>query len=121
MLVLVVEDHADAREMLAFALRLEGFETVTAGEGAEALAVARRAQPCAIVLDVMLPGLDGFGFRAQQQQDCALSHIPVVCVTAYHDATEVRERIRPTHILPKPCSVMQLASILRALCPERRR
>jgi two-component system OmpR family response regulator len=74
--VLVVEDECDLAEVLSGVLRYEGWQVRTAGDGAEALAVAREFQPDAVLLDVMLPDIDGLevlrGLRADAPEVCVL-------------------------------------------------
>src|SRR5690349_1848715 len=81
--VLVVEDSTDARQMLASLLEVEGFAVRTAANGREALDQLRAGPPpCLILLDLMMPVMDGYQFRAEQRQDPGLSPIPVVVVSA---------------------------------------
>ena len=62
--LLVVEDEPNIRELLATSLRFAGFEVATAGDGATALALAEESDPDLVVLDVMLPDVDGFEVTA---------------------------------------------------------
>jgi CheY-like chemotaxis protein len=80
--VLIVEDDVDIRETLGDLLQTEGYETAAAGNGLEALAAARRARPDLIVLDLMMPVMDGWQFRSEQRQDPALAAIPVIVISA---------------------------------------
>jgi two-component system OmpR family response regulator len=59
--VLVVDDEANIVELLSVSLKFQGFEVATASNGAQALDRAREARPDAVILDVMMPGMDGFG------------------------------------------------------------
>src|ERR1700722_7104078 len=59
--VLVVDDEANIVELLSVSLKFQGFEVATATNGAQALDRAREARPDAVILDVMMPGMDGFG------------------------------------------------------------
>src|SRR2546425_9329784 len=69
--ILVVEDDPDARDEMARVLRSEGYDVAAAGDGEEALAELRRAAPALILLDLMMPVMDGFEFRVRQMQDRA--------------------------------------------------
>lgn len=80
--VLVIEDDPDIREMITEALECEGHEVVPACDGAEGLRVARELPPKLILLDLMMPVMDGFTFRTNQRQDSKLARIPVVVVSA---------------------------------------
>jgi two-component system alkaline phosphatase synthesis response regulator PhoP len=79
--VLVVDDDATQAKLVAFRLSRLGFETLAASDGLEALRVARSSPPDAIVSDIMMPALDGFGLCAAVRRDPALSTIPLVLMT----------------------------------------
>jgi adenylate cyclase len=79
--VLVVDDDATARELIADQLRAEGFAVVTAAGGLEGLRRAKELRPIAITLDVMMPDLDGWSVLAALRQDAELAEIPVIMVT----------------------------------------
>jgi CheY-like chemotaxis protein len=80
--VLIVEDEADIRDSLAEILVMEGYEVVTAENGSHGLAVATRVRPTLILLDLLMPEMDGWAFRAHQRCDPALATIPVVIMSA---------------------------------------
>jgi DNA-binding response OmpR family regulator len=80
--VLLVDDDPAILRLLEVNFRLEGFETVTAARGEEALAAAIEQHPDAIVLDIMLPGLDGPEVFRRLRQDEALASVPVVFLSA---------------------------------------
>jgi CheY-like chemotaxis protein len=82
--ILVVEDDADIRDVLVEVLELEGYEIAVAGNGREALEHLRRAKrPDLILLDLMMPVMDGWQFRAEQRQNPEWAGIPVVILTAH--------------------------------------
>jgi len=85
--LLVVDDDADIVELLAASLRFSGFEVTTARNGHEALAVAASTRPDLIVLDVMMPGLDGLTVVRRLRESG--NRVPVVLLTA-RDSTEDR-------------------------------
>src|SRR6185295_12106738 len=64
--VLVVDDDADVRTMMSTLLVLEGYHVLTAENGEQALAAMRRRHPCVVLLDIMMPVMDGWQFRRQQ-------------------------------------------------------
>jgi CheY-like chemotaxis protein len=80
--VLIVEDDESAREALAAFLEAEGYPVLEAGNGREALGRLRDDGVGAILLDLMMPVMDGWEFRATQLRDPALAPIPVMVVTA---------------------------------------
>lgn len=114
--VLVVEDDRDTREMVSRFLELEGFDVQTARNGAEALNVLEGGDhTCVILLDLMMPVMDGWQFRRLQQDDPRLSRIPVVVVTA----AGPRERIPPIAAdgwLAKPLDFDTLLATIERFC-----
>src|SRR5262249_9313444 len=74
--VLVIDDDATARELIADHLKAEGFSVVTAAGGVEGLKLARELRPTAITLDVIMPDLDGWSVLAALRQDPELAEIP---------------------------------------------
>jgi CheY-like chemotaxis protein len=80
--VLVVDDEPDIRETVSEALAVEGYDVEVARDGLEALAACRAHRPDLVLLDLMMPGMNGWEFRAAQQSDPALASIPVVVVSA---------------------------------------
>lgn len=80
--LLVVDDEPDAVELIEFNLKGAGFDVVTAADGAEALRKARAHKPDAIVLDVMLPEVDGLEVCKQLRRDPATTSVPILMLTA---------------------------------------
>ena len=76
--------------MMVTLLDLKGYPVVTAANGAEALLVARQQRPGLILLDLIMPVMDGLQFRAAQLADAALSSITVVCVSGRYNAWKDR-------------------------------
>ncbi len=111
--VLVVDDDLDIREALADILEDAGFSVMTAANGREALTLLRKLDtpPAVILLDLMMPILDGYGFLEEHRKDASLAAIPVAIITAGHGVD--RSRIdQVTPILPKPINVPRLFGIL---------
>jgi DNA-binding response OmpR family regulator len=81
-IVLVVDDESDIRQAIAEILSFEGFEVVSACDGADALDKARRYHPELVLLDLMMPRMDGWEFRRAQMRDPEVSKIPVVVLSA---------------------------------------
>jgi signal transduction histidine kinase/CheY-like chemotaxis protein/HAMP domain-containing protein len=79
--VLVIDDDATARELIADHLKAEGFSVATAAGGVEGLKLAKDLRPTAITLDVMMPDLDGWSVLAALRQDPELAEIPVIMIT----------------------------------------
>jgi len=116
--VLVIDDEPDIRRIARLGLaRVGGMDVIEAGGGAEGLAKARAERPDAILLDVMMPGLDGPTTLARLREDPETAGIPVVFLTAKAIAAEV-ERLKSggaAGVLTKPFDPMTLARDLRAV------
>src|SRR5258708_1558567 len=114
-LILVVDDDHDLRESLREVLEAEGFVTVGASNGEEAIEILRReapARPHAILADVMMPKMTGFDLFERLREDCTLESIPVVLMTAFRTLVRKRERVP---VLLKPFKIENvLAAIRRA-------
>jgi len=112
--VLVAEDDADTAELLQRLLGREGFEVLWATNGYEALAIARREQPELILMDLRMPGMDGYEAITRLKQDEATQDIPVIAMSAHAlDEDMERERLLDmgaVNFLAKPFSVEQLIS-----------
>jgi CheY-like chemotaxis protein len=80
--VLLVDDEAAMRTVCRMNLELEGFDVLEAAEGAEALKLALRERPDLVLLDVMMPSMDGFDVARRLQSNPATRKIPVVFMTA---------------------------------------
>lgn len=80
--ILVVDDEPDAVELISFNLKAAGFEVVTAGDGSQALKAARLYAPNLIILDVMLPEIDGLEVCKLLRRDPATARIPIIMLTA---------------------------------------
>jgi CheY-like chemotaxis protein len=81
--ILVVDDDPDIRESLQEVLRDEGYPVNCVANGREALEYLRRSpRPCVILLDLMMPVMDGWQFRREQKQDPSIADIPLIVITA---------------------------------------
>jgi CheY-like chemotaxis protein len=115
--VLVVEDEPDIRDALADALAGEGYAVAVASNGLEALARARSFHPDLIVLDLMMPVMDGWDFRAQQLQEPALKDIPVFILTAAGFSNEtIRTQFGEIPFVPKPPPHDLLLQLVKDVC-----
>lgn len=118
--ILVVDDDADIRETLNAVLSDEGFAVTTAANGIQALTLLRDGlRPAVILLDLMMPVMDGFQFRAAQRRDPTLAGIPVVLLTAHGTVEEARATIRPDAILQKPVRIEPLLDAILRLSEPR--
>ncbi len=116
--ILIVEDDFAIRETVADVLEGEGFEVSRAANGEEAL---RRlhdgsAPPGVILLDLMMPVMDGWTFLGAQRRDPAIAEIPVV-VTSAEDGTDGRlAQLGPAAFLAKPFQLDRLLAVVERLC-----
>lgn len=113
--ILIVEDDLDIRDGLKCLLRSEGYTAATASDGAEALGLLRNGlRPSLILLDLLLPGMDGFQFRRDQLGEPTLSEIPVVVYSGYHDPTRYAPFLRAAAYLRKPIEPEVLVRVVHA-------
>ena len=116
-LILVVDDDDDLREGLAEILEDEGLGVATASNGREALAYLRSHEaPAVILLDLMMPVMNGPEFRAHQLDDASLSSIPVILLTAAHDGRAQATRLGVAGYFSKPIRFEQLLEALMQHC-----
>jgi two-component system, chemotaxis family, chemotaxis protein CheY len=111
-LILVVDDEPDIREMIAEMLLLDGYRIKTAPNGKVALEQARVNRPDLIVLDLMMPVMNGWRFLEAQRQDPGLAAVPVVVATA----ALVSQVEGAAVLLGKPFDMDVLLSIVARLC-----
>jgi CheY-like chemotaxis protein len=111
----VVEDDVDTRDMLGRFLELEGFQVEVAANGKQALdRLTSGVHPCVILLDLMMPVMDGWQFRRQQVQDAELADIPVIVVSAA--GKERMGGIDADAYLSKPVDLEQLLARVNQYC-----
>ena len=113
--VLVVDDDADTRMMLQTCLELSGIPCVVAADGRQGLDALQRHSPCVVMLDLTMPVMNGWEFRAEQQKldDRALASIPIIVVTAWANAKEHAKALGADGLLTKPVDVDQMVAIAR--------
>jgi CheY-like chemotaxis protein len=116
--ILVVDDDAEIRETIVELLRERGYEASGAGDGIEALDTLRSRSPwCLILLDLMMPNMDGWQMRREQLADPVLSAIPVVVVSATTDVPQVATSLRAVDYVTKPARLTQLIEAVERHCP----
>jgi len=105
--VLVIEDDLDMRDALVEMLQLEGYEVSSAADGAAGLQAARSRPPDVILLDLMMPVMSGWEFRAKQKRDPVLAAVPVIVMSAFDNDLDVQASI------PKPFSFDDMLDAVR--------
>ena len=104
-LILVVDDYQDAREMYAEYLQFSGFRVAEARNGNEAVTQARTLRPNLILMDLSLPGMDGWEATRVLKADDTTKHIPIVALTghALAGASEGARKAGCDSFVTKPC------------------
>jgi pilus assembly protein CpaE len=116
--ILIVDDDPDTQRVLGYTLTQEGFQVVSAGDGAEALRVREREHPDVILLDIMLPKLDGYQVAERiRAEEGSAAHIPIIMVTA---ETDIEQKVRGLRAgaddyLVKPFHPAELLARIRSL------
>ena len=115
--ILIVEDEADIRELLRFNLEREGFSVLEAADGNEGLKLARQHMPDLMLLDVMLPGFDGFEVCRRLGAQSETANIPVLMLTARGEEMDrvVGLSLGADDYVVKPFSVRELMLRIRAV------
>jgi DNA-binding response OmpR family regulator len=121
--VLVIDDEAPIRLLCRVNLEAESMDVVEAADGEEGLALARAEKPDIVLLDVMMPGMDGWMVAERLLENEETSHIPLVFLTA---RAELRDRARGLELggvdyITKPFNPVELASVVESLLERVRR
>ena len=115
--VLVVEDDTSIRDTLELALTVQGYEVATAANGREAMALLRRWRPDLIVLDLMMPVMDGWNFRAEQRR-AGYDDVPVLVLTASRNAADSKDALGAAERLQKPFDLRHLLDTISRLAQQ---
>jgi len=116
-LILVVDDDRDIRDSLIETLEDHGYRAAGAANGVEALSVLQTSpeRPCLILLDLMMPVMDGQEFREEQLKNPVWAEIPVVVISAYADV-EAQARSLAAEYMRKPLALRPLIDVVRRHC-----
>ena len=117
-LVLIVEDDFSTRMLYREYLQHDGFRTIDAHNGYQALEKARALRPNAVLTDLAVPGMDGFEFCRALQESPVTRSIPILAVTGHSEYLEQPDRFAQAgiaHVLIKPCAPDVIAFELRRL------
>ena len=116
--ILIVEDDADVRGALTAVLESEGYGVVGAADGREALQHLRANAEgfCMILLDLWMPVMNGWEFRAEQMKDPTLAAVPVIVVTADHAAAKSATGLAAVEYMTKPIEMDHLLEQIARYC-----
>lgn len=119
--VLIVDDEERNRKLLRALVESEGYRTLEAASGREALALAGAEFPAVILLDLMMPGMDGFETAKRLKADASTQHIPIAIVTALDDPSARMRALASgaEEVLLKPVDRWELSARLRNLVKLR--
>ena len=115
--ILVVDDEQDLLDLIEYNLKKEGFDVITAEDGKEGIEVARERNPDLMLLDIMMPKMDGMEVVERMRADKSLKHIPIIFLTARGDEkTEVKGLDKGgDDYITKPISTTKLISRIKAV------
>ena len=118
--VLVVDDDQDILILEEKILKREGFEVVTASDGEAAIEAIKSKEFSFVLLDIMMPGIDGFEVSRSFRRELEGKNMPVVFVTARDDADSMREGFRSggTVFLSKPFTANQLMRVVNSIIKD---
>ena len=118
---LVVDDHRDGRDIACRVLESAGLDTIEAANGHDALDCARRHLPDLVLLDLALPGLDGWTVAERLRADASTADLLILAFTAHAEAgfLERAHEAGCDAVLTKPCPPRELAEAVRALLESR--
>ena len=117
--ILVVDDDASSLELMEAMLVPNGYEIITANDGSKAVAIIVEKKPDLILLDIMMPGLDGYSTLAKIKENKTISKIPVVMLTAmgYQLNKELALQIGAVGYITKPIDLDELLKTISRLLP----
>ena len=115
--ILIVDDEKDIVKMLDYNLKKEGFRTLSASDGEDALDMAIRERPALIILDLMLPGMDGLEVCKTLRKESKTTHIPIIMLTARTQETDkiVGLELGADDYVTKPFSPRELIARVKAI------
>jgi two-component system, cell cycle response regulator DivK len=117
--ILIVEDQEDNRRIMRDLLSASGYELIEANDGEKGLALAESEVPDLVLMDIQLPGLDGYEVTRRIKANAALSHIPIIAVTSYALSGDDQKAFASgcDGYVTKPFSPRQLLAKIREFLP----
>lgn len=118
--ILLVDDETDLVEMVKFRLEANGYEVMTAGDGQAALETARKEKPDLIILDVMLPKMDGYKVCGLLKKDTRYANIPIMMFSAKATESDIRQgsEVQADAYFTKPFEPKVLLEKIKELVKE---
>jgi two-component system alkaline phosphatase synthesis response regulator PhoP len=118
--ILVADDEVQYVDVISYKLRNAGLQVISAGNGREALELARKEQPDLVIMDYQMPEMDGLELCMEIRKDSDLSQTPVILLTAYGMIIDEREQnlARINALMPKPFSPRELLAKVRELLSQ---
>ena len=115
--ILIVDDEEHIIELIKFNLENAGYETLTATNGIDALRIIREESPRLILLDIMLPGMDGYDICKEIRKDNIIANIPVIMITAKGEEVDkiLGLELGADDYITKPFSIRELIARVKAL------
>jgi len=120
--ILIVDDEEDILELIKFNLKGEGYNILQAMTGEEAIKIAKQSGPDLMVLDLMLPGIDGLEVTRYMKNNNTTMHIPIVMLTAKGEESDIVAGLElgANDYISKPFSPRELTARIRAILRRRR-
>ena len=119
--ILIVEDHPDSREILAFMLRSMDYDVIEAANGQEAIEKAGAEEPDLVIMDIGLPGINGIEATVKLKQDPKTAHIPVIAHSAWSEQKYKAAALRAGMVeyLLKPTAPGVFGKVLQKILPSQ--
>ena len=115
--ILVVDDDPAIRDVVADILEISDYPVQTAVNGAEALEKIRRDQPAAVLLDLMMPVMNGWEFLRACRKEAPCAHVPIVVMSAAREASDVADELGAQAFLAKPFELDAILSVVGQVVP----
>lgn len=112
MLVLIVEDNAEVALLMQMLIRQCGHKTVVANDPEAAVQACERAKPEFVLMDIGLPGMDGYDLAIRLRRDCAIGNVPIYAVSAYPDDADRRQEAGIAGHIRKPISFAEIQQLV---------
>ena len=118
--ILIIEDHGDMRELLTWQIELMGLTPITAKRGAEGVEKALSDRPELIIMDIMMPGMDGWQATREIRAHAGLKDVPILAATAMFRDADLKHCIDAgcSDYIVKPFTFQELQGKIRELIPS---